>query len=204
MAISLRTRLTIWYSALLLVAVVFFSAMVLWLYWRALLRQSDESLSALSVTAVNVISNELAEQSTLAQASSEMAAVVRHPDYVVGVLDGSGRPVREMPVSVTIVQPVEPIARRVASTVTSSDGRRWRLMLRHGESTGQRFTVAIAAPLDEITEHWRGLLEACAAGVPFVLGLAAAGGWALGRRGLRPLETIATQAREITAQTPDA
>src|SRR4029077_20826651 len=81
---------------------------------------------------------------------------------------------------------------------------RWRLMARAAESNGQRFTVAIAAPQGEIMEHWWRLLEACALGIPFVLALAAAGGWALGRRGLRPLETIATQAREITAQTPDA
>jgi len=204
MAVSLRTRLTIWYSALLLLGVVLFSATVLWLYWRALVRQSDESLSALSTTAVNVVSNELGEAATLAAASNEMAAVLRHPDYIVGVFDGSGRAVREMPVSLLMAPPVEPIARRVASTVASSDGRRWRLMLRPGDSNGQRFVVAIAAPLDEITEHWRRLLEACAGGIPFVLMLAAAGGWALGRRGLRPLETIATQAREITAQTPDA
>jgi heavy metal sensor kinase len=203
MAVSLRTRLTIWYSALLLLGVVLFSATVLWLYWRGLVRQSDESLAALSLTAVNVISNELAEHATLVDASSEMAAVVRHPDYVVGVFDGSGRPVREMPVWLSIARPVEPIARRAAS-VTSSDGRRWRLMLRPGESNGRGFIVAIAAPLDEITEHWRRLLEACAGGIPFVLALAAAGGWALGRRGLRPLETIATEARDITAQTPDA
>jgi heavy metal sensor kinase len=204
LSLSLRTRLTVWYSALLLLAVVVFSTTVLWLYWRMLIRESDESLGALSATAVNVMSSELTEHATLAEASSEMAAVVRHPDYVVGVLDASGRPVREMPASLPIAHPVEPAARRVVSTVTGQDGRRWRLMLRAADSNGQQFSVAIAAPLNEITEHWRRLLEACAIGIPFVLALAAAGGWALGRRGLRPLETIATQAREITAQTPDA
>ena len=204
MALSLRTRLTVWYSALLLLAVVVFSATVLWLYWRALIRESDESLAALSVTAVNVVSNELAEQATLAEASSEMAAVVRHPDYVLGVFDGSGRPVREMPVSLSVTPPPDRPAGRSATTEKGPDGRRWRLMVRAAESSGQRFTVAIAAPLDEITEHWRRLLEACAIGIPFVLTLAAAGGWALGRRGLRPLETIATEARGITAQTPGA
>jgi heavy metal sensor kinase len=108
-----------------------------------------------------------------------------------------------MPVSLSVTAPSERPAGRRVTTEKGPDGRRWRLMVRAAESSGQRFTVAIAAPLEEITEHWRRLLEACAIGIPFVLALAAAGGWALGRRGLRPLETIATEARAITAQTPD-
>ena len=140
MAVSLRTRLTIWYSALLLLAVVLFSATVLWLYWRALIRQSDESLSALSTTAVNVVSNELGEDATLAAASDEMAAVVRHPDIVVGVFDDTGRAVREMPVSLSVSQPPAPAIRHAASTVAGPDGTRWRVMLRAGASTGQPVT----------------------------------------------------------------
>jgi heavy metal sensor kinase len=53
-------------------------------------------------------------------------------------------------------------------------------------------------------DQWRTLLEACAIGVPFVMAIAAAGGWWLGRRGLRPLRVMADQARSITARTPES
>ena len=44
MALSLRTRLTAWYSVLLVLTVAVFSIAVLWLHWRLLLEQFDESL----------------------------------------------------------------------------------------------------------------------------------------------------------------
>ncbi len=204
MTLSLRTRLTLWYSAFVLLIVLVFSTSMLWLYWQLLLKESDESLAALSITAANVVSSELTEQSTLAEASREMAAVVRHPDYVVGVLDGEGRPVSALPISLSTPPRLERDTRKITATVTDPEGKRWRLMLRAGESNGQRFTVMIAASLGEITEHWHRLLDAFAIGIPFVFGLAAIGGWALGRRGLRPLDAIATQAQSITPQRPEA
>jgi heavy metal sensor kinase len=204
-ALSLRTRLTVWYSALLLFAIVLFSATVLWLDWRLLVKQSDESLEAVTTTAINVVRAELIEGATLAEATHEMESVVRHPDYVVTVLDQTGTPMRQMPVSLPV--PRGPAAEPpVASTrtIVGSDGRSWRLTLKTAESSGQRFTVAIAAPMTEIAEHWRALVDACALGIPFVLAFAAAGGWMLGRRGLRPLAEMAAQSREITASTPQA
>ena len=81
MTLSLRTRLTVWYSALLLLALVVFTATVLWLHWRLLVRQSDESLEALATTGANVVADELAEHATLGGAAREMADVVRHEHY---------------------------------------------------------------------------------------------------------------------------
>ena len=51
MALSLRTRLTAWYSVLLVLTVAVFSAAVLWLHWRLLLEQFDEGLTSISATA---------------------------------------------------------------------------------------------------------------------------------------------------------
>ena len=204
MTLSLRTRLTVWYSALLLLALVVFTATVLWLHWRLLVRQSDESLEALAITGANVVADELAEHATLGGAAREMADVVRHEHYVVGVLDAGGIPLRELPMTLPI-GPVPGASPREARrrTITDHDGRDWRLALRTRDASGQHFTVVIAAPLAEIEEQWRALIDACVIGVPFVMALAVAGGWWLGRRGLRPLDVMAAQARGITAQTPD-
>src|SRR6185436_1307296 len=49
MALSIRTRLTVWYSALLLLGLVTFIVVVLLVQWRLVVREYDESLDTLSV-----------------------------------------------------------------------------------------------------------------------------------------------------------
>src|SRR5258705_3641118 len=95
MALSLRARLTAWYSVSLVLTVAVFSAAVLWLNWRLLLEQFDDGLASISLTASNVVEEELAELHDLSLAAADMAAVVRPPDYVVQVLDASGSPLHK-------------------------------------------------------------------------------------------------------------
>jgi heavy metal sensor kinase len=199
MPFSLRSRLTLWYSTLLLFGIVLFSATVLSLYWRLVLKQSDESLTALSITAVNVVESELAEHSTLEQAAREVESMVPRRDYVISVLDASGVPTHEMSDGLPKPAMTPSSAAGVSvDTVTAATGQKWRVMLRTAQSKDYAFTVVVAAPMREVLEHWWTLLQACAIGVPFVLGIAAVGGWILGRRGLHPLAEIAEQARRIT------
>jgi heavy metal sensor kinase len=202
MAMPLGTRLPIWYSALLLVALGLFGATIVWLHWQLMLRQADESMEALGRAAVNVIDAELAEGNTLDEAAREMLNVARQRNYAVAVLDAAGHPLGDVDASIPF-HPFPAASDRRARTVDTLAGRAWRVVLRQHESRGHRFSVAIAMPLGEIEEQWHVLVRACALGVPFVMLAAAAGGWWLGRRGLRPLSLMADQARHITAQTLD-
>jgi heavy metal sensor kinase len=205
MTLKLSTRLTLWYSGLLLLAVVLFSATVLWLQWTLLVRQSDEALDTLSAAAVNVVEDELAENNDLLGAAREMESVVLRADYSVAVLDSDGAIVQRTGIALPIERPASLERHQVSSvTVRAANHHRWRVSLRNGEMKGHRFTVAIAAPLEGLETQWGTLVEACAIGIPFVMIVAAAGGWLLGRRGLRPLERMAKQARGITARTSDA
>jgi heavy metal sensor kinase len=203
MAISLRTRLTLWYSALLLLALGLFSATVLWLHWRLLTREVDRSLDALVTAAANMVAEELTEGDTLPLAAKEMMDVVPHGDYTIAVLDAAGAPILALPAALPVRSPADAAADSAPWTAKGFDGRRWRLMQRSGAVRGQAFSVAIAAPLHALDAQWRTLVDASAIGVPFVLAVAAFGGWLLGRRGLRPLADIAEQARGVTARTPD-
>ena len=176
MTLSLRTRLTLWYSALLLLALALFTATVLWLHWKLMLRQADESLDALARAAANVVSAELDEHASISGAAREMASVVRNRDYVVTVLDADGAPIRDLPVAFSVSLSALPVGERGARTVTGLDGRAWRALLRRGSSSVHPFTIAIAMPLSEVQEQWRTLVRACAIGVPFVMFVAVAGG----------------------------
>ncbi len=195
---SLRTRLTLWYSALLLLALALFTATVLWVHWHLLLHQADESLEAFSIAAVNVVSEELSERATLEQAVHEMVNVVPHEDYDAGVIDASGTRLMGG-TGAALVAAVQATWR--VRTFYQADGRPWRVMRQPGESRGQRFTVVLAMPLKGVERQWRALVNACLIGIPFVMLIAGAGGWWLGQRGLRPLQAMADQARGINART---
>ncbi|HEY3886537.1 MAG TPA: ATP-binding protein, partial [Vicinamibacterales bacterium] len=136
-----------------------------------------------------------------ATATHEMEAVVRRHQYVVEVLDRDGRPVGAAE-SIQLPASVRTTARpRAMANIRGADGREWRVSVREGSGSSQPYTVAVAAPLDELNEQWHTLLSACAIGLPLLILLAAGGGWWLGRAGLRPLTAMASEARDITAVT---
>ncbi|HEU4893083.1 MAG TPA: ATP-binding protein [Vicinamibacterales bacterium] len=204
MTLSLRTRLTAWYAVLLMVTVAVFSTAVLWLHWRLLLEQFDESLTSIGATADNVVEEELGELHDLGRVAAEMAAVVHPPDYVVQVLDASGsrlgRTSPALPLPTDINSPEFPGGTR---TLSAGDGAEWRVTIRRGAAEGVQYFVAVGAPLDGATEQWRTLLRACLIGIPLALGLAIGGGLWLGWHGLRPLTSMGMEAQAITATTLD-
>ncbi|HMF60299.1 MAG TPA: ATP-binding protein [Vicinamibacterales bacterium] len=206
MQLSLRTRLTVWYSLLLVLTVAVFSTAVLWLHWRLLLEQLDDSLRAISATANNVVEEELEDREDLPHAASDVAEVVRSGDGAVEILDAAGVPVRSnarrmLPLPAEVRSPG---FTRATRTLSSANGRPWRVSVRGRSSHGTKYFVAVGAPLDEAIEQWETLLKACLIGIPLALLFAAGGGWWLGRHGLRPLTGMAAEAQAITAQTLDS
>jgi signal transduction histidine kinase len=202
MPLSLRTRLTLWYSALLFVGMALFTATVLWLHWRLVLRESDRSLERLCVMAANAVVEELGEGSTPLHAAGEVEAMVRNPEYAVAVLDSAGSPIHSASLRDGLVP--ASIATLPQSTFTIEDrGRAWRMTSKRVAWNGDTFTVAIAAPMTPLVDQWNALLKACALGIPLVLVVAIGGGWILGRRGLQPLADMAVQAHAITDRTPE-
>jgi heavy metal sensor kinase len=222
MPLSLRARLTAWYSVLLVLTVAVFSAAVLSLHWRLLIEQYDQSLESIGVTADNVVRDELREtQGDFERSAAEMGAMVRadqaqepsgrnrhreRRNFVAQVLDDRGAPIGAPAGERTLPLPDEVrsgVPQHVRRTIADAGGREWRVQVRPGSYGARRYSIVVGAPLDEAVEEWRELLRAVLVGVPLVLALAAAGGWLLGRRGLLPLTTMAAQAEAMTAQTPD-
>ncbi len=204
MTLSLRSRLTWWYSGVLLVTVAVFSLVVLWLHWRLLVRQYDEELGDLSGTAVNVLEGELAERSSLPLAAADTEDAERIPGVVIKVLDPDGRPLRPggapFPLASSLFVGVPD---DIGQTVPGPDGP-WRVLVRRGAVGEQTYLLVTGGPLANLLDEWRALVEALALGVPLALALAAVGGWWIGRHGLQPLADMSAQAREITVQTSGA
>ena len=87
---------------------------------------------------------------------------------------------------------------RFWTTGSQSGSGRWRVYAGPAEGLAGD-TVVIAVPTTEVTSALRRLLVLEGSGGALLLGLLAAGAWLILRRGLHPLEQMATSARSITA-----
>jgi heavy metal sensor kinase len=205
MQVSLRARLTAWYSLLVVLTVAVFAAAVLWLHWRLLLKQFDDGLQSIAATADNVFAEELEEVKDRSLAAAEMAAVVRAESGVVQVLDATGASIgpaaRPMPLPPGALSTG---ANAPPETLIGPEGQSWRVLVRRSSSGAHDYYIATGLPLTEALEQWRTLLRVSLIGLPLALLFAAAGGWWLGWYGLLPMKTIAAEAQAITAKTPDS
>ena len=68
------------------------------------------------------------------------------------------------------------------------------------DRTGKRYVIEAGAPYDEVESVLHELLFSLAIAFPLMLGIAIAGGYAIMRRVVRPLDEIATTAERITSR----
>ncbi len=205
MQVSLRARLTAWYSLLVVLTIAVFATAVLWLHWRLLLKQFDQGLQSTAATADNVFAEELEELKDRSRAAAEMTELVGTDGGAVQVLDSSGAPVgpdtRVMPLPRDTGSAG---AVPLTETLTGPGGQQWRVLVRRRTIGGQDYYFAAGMPLAHALEQWQTLLRVSLIGLPLALLFAAVGGWWLGWYGLRPMQQIVTEAQAITARTPES
>jgi hypothetical protein len=90
--LSLRVRLTIWYTLALLVVLSLFGADVLWQLGRLGLHRVDRELDTLSATLTSVVRDELNEQANATAAAAEARSTVSAPGRALAILDERGTP----------------------------------------------------------------------------------------------------------------
>ena len=89
-SLSLRARLTIWYSLALVAVLGLFGAVVVWQQGRIGLRRVERELDALASTLDNVLRDELAETSDQRAAAVEANRTIAAPDRPLAILDADG------------------------------------------------------------------------------------------------------------------
>ncbi len=99
MTLSLRSRLTMWYTALLVGALTVFCAAILWLDWRSLVREQDADLHTIAQAAFRTMANEFAETGRPAGAAREAEDTIQPGGVMVAILDAAGRSVSGRPQS---------------------------------------------------------------------------------------------------------
>ena len=209
--LSIRTRLTLWYSAILLAILVFTSAVG----YSALSWSLFQDLDASLLTVGQVLGD------------ASLSASAREPDIDVllrellgpqlydkffQLLDPEGRPEPGL-AQRRGAQPLHlsPLARRNAvrgrrtfETVTGTGRDELRLLTMPIMRSGHvAQIVQVGMSLERARNALRRYLDTLVILIPVGVGLAAAGGAMIARIGLRPVDEMARTARRITAEDLD-
>src|SRR6185295_17889837 len=88
---SVRTRLALWYAAVLAVALVAFALLVYSAAARGFYERQDESLRSTAETVASAYLEELEEEQSVAKANDVVLAQMVFPNRYVAITDSEGR-----------------------------------------------------------------------------------------------------------------
>jgi heavy metal sensor kinase len=201
MTLSIRARLTVWYTAVLTLVLAATAAGFYLMHARARLARMDEELARGEDLIARSLARELDEGADLPEAAREAMADLDVPGRRAAVLDARGTVLAGRWDG--LPRPSADEATGGASTAQTAGGaqRLWLTGHRHGNAA---YLVGVAEPLLALERELAGLRRTLLTSVSLALLLAAAGGWWIARAALRPVSLMAGEARAITARTPGA
>jgi len=193
--LSLRARLTLWYSATLAAALAAFAGAVLWQQSRIAVRRVDRELDGAAATLANVVRDELTETADTAAAAAEAKATVGSALGAIAILDAGGRPLAQSPNGPAPALP--PVAAGVHVWTAGPPSAPWRIRTELVPFPRTSLILLVAAPLADVQREARDLRQAVIVGIPLALLLAAGGGLWLASAGLGPLTRMAHRAATL-------
>jgi heavy metal sensor kinase len=195
--LSLRARLTLWYTLALLVVLCLFGADVLWQLNRIGIRRVDRDLEALTATLDNVLKDELRELGDPTLAAADARNTVTAPGRAVAILDARGHVLAARWSGLELPDPLPRSLEQPAVWTARTAAGAWRVHARLQSSGATRFVLLVASPLADVGLEQREVREAILVGIPIVLLLAGGGGLWLASVGLRPITDMARRAARI-------
>lgn len=192
---SIRLRLSLWYSALVLAVLGTATIVVAGVQSRSRLASLDAELQRLALTVQAVMLNEFGEGLDLGGAAKEASTEVITPgrSVVIARIDGSVVRAWGAPLS-AVWHPSTPTLAQ--SETIPLAGASYRVVARQ-VSAPSRFMVAVLADMAPLEAEQRQLFRNLGIGMAVALLVAAVGGLLVGKPALRPLSTMAHQAQLI-------
>ncbi len=200
MTLSIRARLTLWYTAVLSLVLVVSGATLYLTQSRSRMGRLDEELARGATLLARTVAREMEEGQDLPPAAHEALEDIDIPGRSLAVFDANGT---------LVLGRWEGLPRDAGAaaggvvfrTVPTPAGaaRVHRALCHQGETT---FEVGVAEDLGAVARELAGLRDALLGSLLFGLVLAVGGGWWIARGALRPVELLALQAGRITGRTP--
>jgi len=197
-SLSLRARLTVWYSVALLAILTVFAAVVIWQQQRIGVRRVDRELDDLAATLANVLQDELTEMPNAAAAAEEVRRTMAVQNRALAILDAEGRELAATWSGLRLTgDPLRPRDGGRTWTAATADGA-WRVRTRPESFRTDAFLLVVGAPLNDVFRERREAVEAMVIGMPIMLVAAVAGGLWLASVGLGPITEMAQRATGLS------
>jgi heavy metal sensor kinase len=200
-ALSLRSRLTLWYVVVLLAALSLFAAEALVVQQRLGISRLDRELETLDAAIANVVQSELDEEDTPELAAKEALATVAPRGMALEIVDDRGVTLAAHGegFDVESLLPRQRLETGVATVQTAEGGWRVRVQPQTFKTAAGpiSLTLVVASPLADVRREQRGMQEAILFAIPIAILIAGAGGLWLASVGLRPITEMAEQASRV-------
>jgi heavy metal sensor kinase len=205
MSRTIRARLTLWYSAVMVVALTAFSAGVLWLHARWGRTQFDSELASLGAAMSRVMKEELGESGNLQSAVSETRTSMDVPGFATGILDLDGRPMAAHWHGFTYHMAALPTdgPPRQRFTTRNESGTAWRVLLQRESSPAGGYVILVAGTFDQLERQQYLLARVLLVASPLIVLMTAGVSWWVALSALRPVTILAAQAEAITVRSVD-
>jgi two-component system OmpR family sensor kinase len=205
MTVSIRARLTLWFSVLMTVALTVLSVGVLWLHARWGRAQFDSELASLGAATSRVMQEELDESGNLQRAVRETRTSMDVPGRATAILDPSGRPLAAQwhgfRYDVTTLN--ADALRQSRFTTLRDGGHEWRVLMRRESSPAGDYVILVAGTLDQLGRQQSLLSRVLLVATPLIVLVTAGVSWWVASSALRPVTVMAAQAEAITARSAD-
>ena len=201
MTLSIRARLTAWYSLVVVVALLSGTLVVDVLQERIMLQRLDDELGRQMSTLQGVMRTEFGEGLTLHASADEASIEVIAPDRALVLTQPGGQ------LLAMWGHKIDPAWRPDLQTDVLETVKigtvRMRLLSARVNDERYPYVAAVMAPLQDLEEADAQLRYTLLLGVIVALAVAAAGGWLLARQTLQPLGEMAAQAAAISESNLD-
>lgn len=203
---SVRGRLTLFWVAVLAVALVAVAGLIYVLLARALYSRIDANLRAVVQIATTSLTNDLAEGQDYADAARSTAAELSSRQQMLAIYDTSGRLLAEGGRDDDLEVPLPEITTSPSNEAmlltvgeAKDDDDRHRLAIRRVSipPLDATYVVVVGSDLEPTDEELESLREVLAYVIPIAIVLAGVGGWFLARQSLAPVAAMAERARKI-------
>ena len=197
MSWSIRARLSLSYSALVLAVLATATAVIAGVESRGSLARLDAELQRLNLTVGAVMLNEFGEGLDLSGAALEASTEVVTPGRILLIADQDRSIVRAWGGSVPPSwRPDAGSLDADASSVTLN-GATYRMVGRRVVANGHAFVVLVLAAMAPLEADQRELFGTLSVGIAAALLVAIVGGLLIGKLALRPLSAMAGQAAAL-------
>jgi signal transduction histidine kinase len=200
MRLSIRSRLTLWYTAVVVAILLTGGIVGSAAQARLALQGVDDDLTRTMATLVGVMHTEFGEGLTLEASADEASREVVAPGHGLALLRADD----------TVLEAWgEPALAHVLAgdaaiglSTRATGGAGTRVLVRDVNDAGHRYRAVVAVSLDSLAAQQTAMVRALSLGGILALLTAAVGGWLIGRKTLQPLSDMAAQASRIDGREP--